>query len=189
MARLAGDDHCYDVSDWHFDNVGVMGHLGAPMKVVLVDWQGHAPATTKTGRQRMKGAIAGKNSLTGELQGGRFFDTGPCGAQWRVEMRRVGETVAAWWLSCQWAPTSADIARLKVALPDGSLGDGVGESLAPWSSASAPSEASAETRLGVLADVSGRPAGTHPVADAMLPTTPPAPLSEESAKRQRSARA
>ena len=57
------------------------------------------------------------------------------------------------------------------------------------SSAPAPSEASAEARLGALVDVPARPAGTTPVTDAVLPTEPLAPLSEESAEGQRFAEA
>ena len=56
------------------------------------------------------------------------------------------------------------------------------------SSAPAPSEASAEARLGALVDVPERPAGTTPVTDAVLPTEPLAPLSEESAEGKGSLR-
>ena len=36
LARIADNDHCYDVPDWQFDTVGVMGHIGKLM--VVVGW-------------------------------------------------------------------------------------------------------------------------------------------------------
>ena len=137
MVRLAGDDHCYDVSDWHFDNVGVMGDFGGAMAVVLVDWQGHEPAPHKTARQRMKGAIAGKNGLQAELANARFFDDDHCGNQWRQESRRAGAVVQQRWSSFSWFPDPAKMAELKGALGVGLPGEERGAAARPAAAAAA----------------------------------------------------